>query len=973
MKKQATKKSIHPMVGNGGKISSLAKKTVATLVAGALLFGATANAQEWEFDLSGAAATAVGDGTEDEAGTLGPDPFLGAPLPVRTGILLDGGTVGWFDGTEWTRVTGTGSGPIVYDFDAAATTITGVAGTGSSATAVLALSGSASAIFDNIGNISISTTDDTYLRGFYFGGASFLGGIYGADVTVTTTGAGDASAIHFRNLAAGTWANIGDGGEVLFENVTATSTTGDAYGVSMGRILAGGSLFLHDVNATAGAGVAVGVLLHGGAAATFDANGDFLSGLAVDKVTAIADADATGILSWNGDLHAVVGEVNATARTGGWAAGIRVIDGGDAHLVLSDDITVNATTGMAFGIMVDDGNANIVLADDVTIAANGAATYGFGFHVSGDLNIDLAGFDLTSNSTQVGGEVNIMNSDEDFHGFADLGVLGVPLSKLTIDGEIYDADDNFVSGGFLAVTASGTITTLAGTGGSVLYVDDANATLTIGGTEGTFDGWVRALESGTLNINGGEFYVVAGFNDAIVNVVGAAGSTIDLGYALFSENAVLNLGNDDKGEGDFTVRLNVVDSDFGASNSINLYGNATLAGYANLGELVEEDIEDEFFGFAVTYMTDADQSNITGDLDEFHKWKVVEDSGTIFFVFEGFLGSANMSEGFVQALTMHNRYTAWNAVRDRMISGNGFNRSGFRGQAPCDPCNPCDPVSCFDGCGPRSFGGSAARGAWVNYIARSDAYSSNFHAGNWKLSTEGVQAGTDLFRSKNSQFGTLFGYESGRMNNAADRIKADDLYVGLYGAHVFRNGIDVRGVFAYGWQDYDMTRTSAIGDVYTSKFKGYTTETNLEFGRRLTSASGVWSLRPVIAVDVFNNNIKAATETGGANAVAYGKASLTQVFFRSGSDVRYQVRNIAFNGGLYYSYDINGQELNATANGVNLSGAKLGRELLTFNLGTDVQVTKNFSLFGGYQGEYAIDRDNSRVHSMGHVGAGFKW
>jgi len=51
----------------------------------------------------------------------------------------------------------------------------------------------------------------------------------------------------------------------------------------------------------------------------------------------------------------------------------------------------------------------------------------------------------------------------------------------------------------------------------------------------------------------------------------------------------------------------------------------------------------------------------------------------------------------------------------------------------------------------------------------------------------------------------------------------------------------------------------------------------------------------------------------------------------------------------------------------------MGRELLTFNLGADYQIGKRFSVFGGYQGEYVTDRANSQVHSIGYVGAGYKW
>jgi uncharacterized protein with beta-barrel porin domain len=89
------------------------------------------------------------------------------------------------------------------------------------------------------------------------------------------------------------------------------------------------------------------------------------------------------------------------------------------------------------------------------------------------------------------------------------------------------------------------------------------------------------------------------------------------------------------------------------------------------------------------------------------------------------------------------------------------------------------------------------------------------------------------------------------------------------------------------------------------------------------------------------------------------------------------MKNLTLNSGFYYGYDMNGQALNTkVTNGAyagTLAGAKIGRNLLTFNLGAEYQVAQNFSVFGGYQGEHAIDRANSQVHSTGHIGVGWKW
>jgi len=135
-----------------------------------------------------------------------------------------------------------------------------------------------------------------------------------------------------------------------------------------------------------------------------------------------------------------------------------------------------------------------------------------------------------------------------------------------------------------------------------------------------------------------------------------------------------------------------------------------------------------------------------------------------------------------------------------------------------------------------------------------------------------------------------------------------------------------------------LRRLSFLGDLThgpvgynTASFKGNTTEANLELGRRIWC--GPWSMRPVGAVDILMNHLDAATETG-PNAVAYGKASLTQVFLRTGTDLRYQRNRFTFNSGLYYAYNVNDDTLESTmavaGNPGQLTGTKLGDSLLTF-------------------------------------------
>jgi len=326
-------------------------------------------------------------------------------------------------------------------------------------------------------------------------------------------------------------------------------------------------------------------------------------------------------------------------------------------------------------------------------------------------------------------------------------------------------------------------------------------------------------------------------------------------------------------------------------------------------------------------------------------------------------------EGYLAALGIHSRYTAWNAVRDRMISGSGIgSRAGYYGQSVC----PCELDDCT----------CSIRNTWVNYVRRDGSPYSR----NWKLAMNGAQAGTDIIKTMQGQAGLFFGYEEGKTTHADERVDADDLYFGVYAAYVLRSGADIRGVFAYGWQDYEMERLHDNNSDYTyySSFTGNTVETSIEIGKRISD--GTWSMRPVIAVDVMNNSLKEAMEYLQVNNdtdvfFTYFKTDLTQVFVRLGSDAQYQSGNFIFNGGLYYSYDLNGSRPNVHGSKLYLdvtdpfsrTGSKLGRSLLNFNATGSWQLARGFTLIGGYQGEYALDGGNNTVHHTSHAGGMWKW
>jgi uncharacterized protein with beta-barrel porin domain len=59
--------------------------------------------------------------------------------------------------------------------------------------------------------------------------------------------------------------------------------------------------------------------------------------------------------------------------------------------------------------------------------------------------------------------------------------------------------------------------------------------------------------------------------------------------------------------------------------------------------------------------------------------------------------------------------------------------------------------------------------------------------------------------------------------------------------------------------------------------------------------------------------------------------------------------------------------------GRRLVGSKIGRDLLSFNIGGTYQVANNFSVFGGYEGQSSLDSSANGVHSAGYIGGKWRW
>jgi hypothetical protein len=56
-----------------------------------------------------------------------------------------------------------------------------------------------------------------------------------------------------------------------------------------------------------------------------------------------------------------------------------------------------------------------------------------------------------------------------------------------------------------------------------------------------------------------------------------------------------------------------------------------------------------------------------------------------------------------------------------------------------------------------------------------------------------------------------------------------------------------------------------------------------------------------------------------------------------------------------------------------LYGSKLGRSVVTWNIGGEYQLRKRLSLFGGYTGDAYTDRTGDPYASTGYLGLNYRW
>jgi hypothetical protein len=859
----------------------------------------------------------------------------------------------------------------------------------------------------NTGDINVVGNSTTGMAGFYYetdnaNPVAFDGVLKIGDVNVANSNAAPTGWIYgvaFKDIN-GNPVNIA--GDVTAGNINVRGNL-DAIGFDVNGLVGGANATLGNIDVNSGGvnfttGVNVGTIGDGGATATGKS-------LSVGNVNVTSGAGLVeGISLWNAGILAdgslTAGNINVNATAAGatadgiWLGGVAPganFNVGEIHV---------ESAGNATGIELG-GPSAITVTKDIIAKSNAPAALGIG---ATGINADWVGgtqnvtIDTTEGDVQISGIADTTGAN-----WAESIWLGGNGDTLTITGKNkhtnkgqvfvvgavenvnWGTDANYVDGSDFDSFAA---TTHRVATGKTVVIDGSvstwNSTYTVGSNADNNSAGTLVVQK--LDTSNGVAAGNVAVHNGFLGIDGSTGSVI----------GTLTIGNNNAAAQ--------------APATVALYGN-TLAGNVGLA-LNGAPI------LGTNAVVDPTTKESVLSLSTITEYKL--NAANTAYVAQN-RKRASLADGFLLPASIHRYNTGWEATRDHLISGGQRVKvsKGILGQAPCDPCEPvcdacesvcdaCEPVcepcepTCDDdaACNPcdpcGSKGGlSVGRSVWVNYIGRSNSYQSSYsnigiENGDWEIGTDGVQVGLDLFKTSNAQLGLLFGYEGSKATLRSDRLDADDVYFGAYAARVFRNGVDFRAVYNYGSQDYKLNRLDpGLGldwHSHNSAFDGNTHEVNLELGKRVF-ANRRWSYRPVIGFDLLVNNWDAAQEDGNlATAIAYDGVDYTQAFLRIGSDLKFVKGGFVFNSGLYYSYDLNDNELktkvfarDGSKLGYNkainstLYGSKLGRSVLTFNVGGSLALSKRTSVFGGFTGDNSFDRDGDKFQSNGYVGLQYQW
>ena len=325
---------------------------------------------------------------------------------------------------------------------------------------------------------------------------------------------------------------------------------------------------------------------------------------------------------------------------------------------------------------------------------------------------------------------------------------------------------------------------------------------------------------------------------------------------------------------------------------------------------------------------------------------------SLFIVASCFVG-VQTAHAQVAAMVLQSNGTTLQKTGQHLLSGQQT-ANGFLGQA--------------DSCG-SGYGNAA----WVNYIGRQNSL--GFVGTNQEvlgqaldIDSYGVQLGTDLYRSRRSQFGVLFDYEGFITSfDGNDLLESDNFSGGIYYAHVFANNSDFRALAKFGTSQHH-----AVGD--THKVDSDSFNAVFEYGKRYFPVQNI-SLRPYAAFDV-NYAYLGADEVAD---VAFRGTKLSQTYFRVGTDLIAQIRRFTVKADISYSVDLVSGRLDVWTNDLgNVPGWRnddlhIGRQIASVGLTGQYDFNRRNALFASFGLDAFFDRDSRPYQSTGVVGYSLVW
>lgn len=313
----------------------------------------------------------------------------------------------------------------------------------------------------------------------------------------------------------------------------------------------------------------------------------------------------------------------------------------------------------------------------------------------------------------------------------------------------------------------------------------------------------------------------------------------------------------------------------------------------------------------------------------------------------------------VAAIVLQNNGSTLQKAGEHLLSAQQT-AGGYLGQIDsCGPCGSCDSV---DG-----------RAAWVNYIGKQNSLGfvntlQPILSETVDLDSNGVQVGTDLYRSKRKQFGLLFDYTgSVTKYDGSDILESDDFRGGFYYAQVFDDNSDFRVLMEFGTANHHEVgvKRNINSDSFNATF---------EYGKRRFPVQNV-SWRPYIALDVNYAYVGADT----VDSVSFRNAKLSQTYFRIGTDFITQIKRFTVRADLSYNVDLNSGRLKVcTYDSDNNYGwvydrLHIGRQFVTVGLTGQYDFNRRSAVFASFGVDAFFDRDSRPYQSIGTVGYSFVW